>query len=249
MLAASIGAGLAEMSAVSAAIKQLKRDENARLSARMDRQKRQVDLLTLGLALAMVIGTLTLAVIFRYMDRLWKARARAEAAATHLAHHDALTGLPNRRLLTDRLNMGIAHARRHGRCVALLCLDLDGFKRVNDTQGHDAGDELLRQVANRLRTVLRGEDTIARTGGDEFVITLGDLDDSSQAQSVAEKIIRAMSIPFTLGDAEATIGTSVGIALYPLHGDTEQALLKSGDAALYRAKAKGKSRYELAGAP
>ena len=238
--------GVAEMAAISATVDEMKRAEALNLGARMDTRRRQIRTLELGLAGVMVLGVLIMAVMFRYMDRLWHARVAAEESARQLAHHDALTGLPNRRLLDDRMGLDIARAKRYGNDLAVLCLDLDGFKAVNDTLGHDAGDEVLRQVASRLTKVLRKEDTVARLGGDEFVVALAQLADPSYATGVARKIIETVSQPYDIGGESAAIGTSVGIALYPRHGKTQQELMRAGDTALYAAKAAGKSRYTVA---
>ncbi|HYC45585.1 MAG TPA: diguanylate cyclase [Burkholderiales bacterium] len=243
-----IGPGIAQMEAVTTAIEQMKHAERSVLAERIAQRHRHTGLLEIGLFSVMALGIATIAIIFRYMDRLWKARVAAETNATHLAHHDALTGLPNRRLLDDRMAISIARAKRYGHTLAVLCLDLDGFKRVNDTFGHAAGDELLRLVASRLSAALRADDTIARLGGDEFVVALAHLTDDSYATTVAEKIIGEVSAPYDLQGQRAAIGTSVGIALYPRDGDTQEALLRNADRALYSAKSAGKGRYALAAA-
>lgn len=140
----------------------------------------------------------------------------------------------------------LAHAKRSGQMLAVLCLDLDGFKRVNDTQGHDGGDALLRELSARLTGALRAEDTVSRVGGDEFVVMLPNVQSADYSEIVARKIIERVSERYALAKGEARIGTSVGIAMYPTHGSSDEALLKAADAALYRAKAAGKGQYRIA---
>ncbi len=159
----------------------------------------------------------------------------------HLAHHDALTGVPNRLLFNDRLGQAISLAKRDSRQFALLYLDLDKFKPVNDTFGHDVGDELLKGTAARIRHQVRESDTVARVGGDEFTIILHDVANREAAASVAEKIIAALAAPFQLEsqNRRVAIGTSVGIAFYPGDGEDHETLIKMADAAMYRAKKRG----------
>jgi len=162
-----------------------------------------------------------------------------------LAHHDPLTGLPNRLVLTSRLQHSLSAAKRERKRLALLMLDLDRFKDVNDSFGHVAGDELLRQVAERLAKRLRGVDTVTRLGGDEFTVLLEDLAQPQDAAHVAWDIIGAMNEPWRLSNGlEVRVGTSVGIALYPEHGSTSEDLLQHADAALYRAKDEGRGNFK-----
>ncbi len=162
----------------------------------------------------------------------------------HLAYHDNLTGLPNRSLLQDRLAHSIARAERGGRKVAVLFIDLDNFKNINDTLGHDVGDELLRQVSRRLTECVRLEDTIARQGGDEFIVLLDSLEDSRGASVVAQKILNALRLPFLLGGGEQHASGSVGIALYPEDGKDAQTLMKNADTAMFHGKGLGKNTYQ-----
>ncbi|MGZ5063855.1 MAG: sensor domain-containing protein, partial [Usitatibacter sp.] len=162
----------------------------------------------------------------------------------HLAYHDNLTGLPNRGLLQDRLARSIARAERSGRKVAVLFIDLDNFKNINDTLGHDVGDELLRQVSRRLTECVRLEDTIARQGGDEFIVLLDALDDGRNASIVAQKILNALRLPLTLGGTEQHVSGSVGIALYPEDGRDAQTLMKNADTAMFHGKGLGKNTYQ-----
>ncbi|HXG59000.1 MAG TPA: EAL domain-containing protein [Thermoanaerobaculia bacterium] len=172
-------------------------------------------------------------------------RKRAEEQIEYQAYHDALTGLPNRLLFRDRLTVALAHARRAGRPLAVMFLDLDSFKVVNDTLGHSIGDELLKITADRLRDVLREEDTIARMGGDEFTVLLSNLSSSEFAAAIAQKLLESVARPMAVEGHELFITTSIGIALFPADGDTAEALLKSADNAMYRAKEAGRNTYQL----
>jgi len=163
----------------------------------------------------------------------------------HLAQHDVLTNLPNRVLLQDRAQQAMAHAKRDGHTLALLYLDLDGFKQVNDTLGHDAGDLLLVQVAQRLTAAVRGSDTVCRQGGDEFVVLLPALDTAEQACVVARKMMAACEAPFDLRGRAVRIGLSGGIALYPGPGQTFEELARCADTAMYAAKRNGRSQFRL----
>ncbi|WP_222948322.1 two-component system response regulator [Thauera sedimentorum] len=165
-----------------------------------------------------------------------------EARLSHLAHHDPLTSLPNRLLALSRLEHAIEVAQRKGQRLAVLCLDLDRFKTVNDSLGHSAGDELLCEVAARLRSRLREEDTLGRLGGDEFLVLLEDLDAPEGAALVASDIIGALEPSFVLRDgAEVFMHASIGVSLYPDDGDDHLALIRNADAAMYRAKAEGRN--------
>ncbi|MDO8680160.1 MAG: diguanylate cyclase [Acidobacteriota bacterium] len=162
-----------------------------------------------------------------------------------LALTDPLTGLANRRLLVDRLSMEMVHARREQCGLALLYLDLDGFKEINNTLGHAAGDALLKMVAGRLESTIREGDTVARLGGDEFVILVR-LSGADEAVQVAMKVIEAVSQPYVVEGQPASITVSAGIGLYPVHGEDADTLMKSADLALYEAKRAGKNVYRIA---
>ncbi|HQW38854.1 MAG TPA: EAL domain-containing protein, partial [Usitatibacteraceae bacterium] len=162
----------------------------------------------------------------------------------HLAYHDNLTGLPNRGLLQDRLAHSIARADRTGRKVAVLFIDLDNFKNINDTLGHDVGDELLRHVARRLGECVRAGDTIARQGGDEFIVLLDNLEDGRGASVVAQKILNSLRAAFPLGGTEQHVSGSVGIAVYPEDGKDAQTLMKNADTAMFHGKGIGKNTYQ-----
>jgi diguanylate cyclase (GGDEF)-like protein/PAS domain S-box-containing protein len=170
----------------------------------------------------------------------------AEEQIRQLAYYDTLTRLPNRRLLLDRLNHALTQAKRFTRSLAVMFLDLDRFKQINDTLGHSSGDELLQQVADRLVACVRAGDTVARPGGDEFVIVLTEIGQAQDAQLVAEKIIAAFEMPFPLGDQRLSVTTSIGIAIYPVNGDDDvDELMRKADMAMYRAKEAGRNGYRF----
>jgi diguanylate cyclase (GGDEF)-like protein/PAS domain S-box-containing protein len=173
-------------------------------------------------------------------------RQRSRQALETLALHDSLTGLPNRQLMSDRAGRGIERARRHGRHFAVLLLDLDRFKQINDTLGHAVGDEVLKAVAMALRACVRATDTPARLGGDEFVVLLDDLAQPDQALQVADKILARLGQGVTAGGRHLAVTPSIGIALWPEHGASLEALLEAADAAMYRAKQAGRNAYRLA---
>lgn len=161
---------------------------------------------------------------------------------SHQATHDALTDLPNRVLLTDRIRQSIAVARRSGEYLAVLFLDLDGFKRINDTLGHAPGDILLKAVAERLSAVCRATDTVARWGGDEFVVLMRGFAESEAIDAPARQLQTELRAPFLLGDSEIHLSASIGIAVYPEHGEDAESLLKNADVAMYQAKRSGRNQ-------
>ncbi|MEO5378292.1 MAG: diguanylate cyclase [Magnetococcus sp. DMHC-6] len=171
-------------------------------------------------------------------------RKKLEQKLREQAEIDLLTGLPNRRLFQDRLQQEILKGKRKEGKVALLFLDLDRFKWVNDTLGHDAGDQLLVDVAQRLNQVVRKSDTVARLGGDEFVIILSDIHHESMAELVASKILELLHQPFILKNQEVVISGSVGIAIFPLDGETSDVLIKHADMAMYQAKTMGRNTFQ-----
>jgi diguanylate cyclase (GGDEF)-like protein/PAS domain S-box-containing protein len=168
-------------------------------------------------------------------------RLNTERTIHYMAHHDALTGLPNRRLMQDRLNQAIMQARRKQRHVAVLFIDLDRFKLVNDTLGHDSGDYVLKDVARRLASCVREVDTVSREGGDEFVIVLPDLEKPESARIVAEKILRELAKPMDIGGQEVHVTPSIGISHYPNDATDVNHLLKHADSAMYQAKDAGRN--------
>jgi diguanylate cyclase (GGDEF)-like protein/PAS domain S-box-containing protein len=162
-----------------------------------------------------------------------------------LAHHDTLTGLPNRAMFSERAREAVAHARRHQKTAALLFVDLDNFKTVNDTLGHDIGDALLKVISSRLRASVRGDDFIARIGGDEFCVLLQDIADPREAASVAQKLVHELNKPYRIGEHQVSSGASVGIACVPQDGDDVATLLRLADLAMYRAKELGRNGYQF----
>ena len=172
-------------------------------------------------------------------------RKELEEQLHHQAFHDALTGLPNRLLFSDRLGQALARAERRENLVAVLFMDLDNFKHVNDSLGHEAGDRLLVGVAERLRACLRPEDTAARLGGDEFTVLLEDVADASDAARVAGRIIEDLRVPFEVGGHEVLTAASIGIALDDRSRDRPADLMREADLAMYWAKSKGRARYEV----
>jgi diguanylate cyclase (GGDEF)-like protein len=172
-------------------------------------------------------------------------RKIVEEATLHAAHHDYLTGLPNRALFLERLEYAIPVAKRNDFKVALLFMDLDGFKQVNDTLGHANGDLLLQEVAGRLLEVTRSSDVLARIGGDEFTFILNNIGTQENAQMVANKIIETLCKPFSLGGSAASIGGSIGIAMYPDDGAESETLLNKADEAMYLAKRNGKNNCKF----
>jgi diguanylate cyclase (GGDEF)-like protein len=180
--------------------------------------------------------------------RLLHDEAREQAKLLEsMALEDPLTGLANRRLLPERVWMAIAHARRNKSAMAVVYLDLDGFKEVNDTLGHAAGDLLLKAVAERLLAAVREEDTVARLGGDEFMIALWHVNGSDDTGKVAAKLIDAVAQPYEIDGHTVTITISAGASIYPGDGEDADALMKSADVALYEAKRAGKNTYRIAG--
>ncbi|OGA36790.1 MAG: diguanylate cyclase [Betaproteobacteria bacterium RIFCSPLOWO2_12_FULL_64_23] len=177
------------------------------------------------------------------------ARKHAEARIQYLAHHDMLTGLPNRAYLTERLTTILALARRHGTLVAIMFIDLDNFKTINDSLGHHVGDALLKQVAARIKEVLREADMVSRLGGDEFLVILADFAAPEDAAKVAEKLLQVISAPIALEGRELCANASIGISVFPRDGDNADDLIRHADAAMYSAKdhGRGHSRFYTAG--
>ena len=161
------------------------------------------------------------------------------------ANHDALTGLPNRRLLQDRLGQAITRSNRGGRVLAVCYLDLDGFKQVNDTLGHDAGDDVLRLIAVRLSKILRGEDTVVRLGGDEFILLLGDLESEKSAVQLLNRLLLDIAQPMVIHGKPVTVSSSMGVTFFPRDQGTPEQLLAHADEAMLTAKREGKARYHF----
>ncbi len=172
-------------------------------------------------------------------------RIQSEERLHYLAHHDGLTGLPNRVLFQDRLDQAIARSRWRKRKLAIMFLDLDRFKIINDTLGHDSGDQLLKQAAERIADCVRDGDTVARLGGDEFAILLNDMASEDGIHLIAEKVLSAMKTSFFIDKHELFVTTSIGISVFPNDGESSKKLLKNADAAMYRAKARGKNTFQF----
>jgi diguanylate cyclase (GGDEF)-like protein/PAS domain S-box-containing protein len=172
-------------------------------------------------------------------------RKATEERIRYLAHHDVLTGLPNRALLEDRLEQSLAHAQRTETRVGVLFVDLDRFKNINDSLGHHMGDELLKMVAQRLRSCVRVDDTVSRQGGDEFILLATELGDASDAGQIAQKVLETIHQPFTLDGSEIQVTASVGIAIYPEDGADSDALIRNADAAMYYAKEQGRNNFQF----
>jgi len=195
-----------------------------------------------------------LAEVLMRVHNMLEVRLLHEAARTHgrmlesLALEDPLTGLANRRLFADRISMALDHARRNQSAMAVVYLDLDGFKQVNNSLGHAAGDSLLKIVAARLLATVREEDTVARLGGDEFIIGLWHLSSAGDAAIVAAKAIEVVSQPYDLEGQTVRITVSAGIGIYPLHGEDADTLMRNADLALYETKRAGKNAYRVSDA-
>ncbi|MFO7550002.1 MAG: diguanylate cyclase [Haliea sp.] len=164
---------------------------------------------------------------------------------SHLAQHDALTCLPNRVLLRERLNQAIGMADRHGKQLALLFLDLDYFKQINDSHGHAIGDQLLREVAVDIQACVRATDTVSRHGGDEFVILLTEIEDMRDSAQVAEKLLARFALPRTINGRDLQISLSIGISVYPENGLDADTLMQNADNAMYAAKGNGRNSYHI----
>lgn len=173
-------------------------------------------------------------------------RKKAEEQIRHMANHDALTDLPTMRLARDRLSSALSSARRHKNKMAVMFIDLDGFKSVNDTLGHDAGDQVLKQVAVRMLSCVRETDTVARAGGDEFLVIATDLHSRDDAAQIAQKIISLVAQPLTINGSRTGVGASIGIALYPDYDEDMDRLVKRADEAMYRVKNSGKNGFLFA---
>lgn len=173
-------------------------------------------------------------------------RKKALEKIQHLAHHDALTGLPNRTLYIERVGRAIHRSRRSGKPLALMFVDLDKFKPINDELGHEAGDQVLKTVAERMLACMRQSDTVARFGGDEFVAILENLDHADSASVVAKKVIKTLSDPIDVGDGiRATVGASIGISVYPQDGGSMDELARAADEAMYAVKEGGRNNYKF----
>jgi diguanylate cyclase len=205
---------------------------------------------TIGLfALALLIVTLVTSIYDAHLQSSARNHAlrleQANAELQHQATHDALTGLPNRALLLDRLGREVAHGDRNGRSFAVLALDLDRFKVINDTLGHGPGDELLKEIASRLSSAIRAVDTVARTGGDEFLFLITDIRASADAAVIASKILAELDKPVVIGGAEIHTSASIGISVYPTDANNAELMLAHADEAMYFAKQHGRNAFQF----
>lgn len=209
----------------------------------------QQKLVMAGVVALLGLAYVILFYVVRQADRLLERHhyehAANEARIQHQAYHDSLTGLPNRALFVDRLEHAMAKAQRNERLLALMFLDLDRFKQVNDNFGHEGGDQLLRMAAERFKTVVRDGDTVARLGGDEFTIIMEDMRHIDEAAAVAERLLSVAAQPFELAGKEASVSVSIGITIFPFDDTTVEALLRHADTAMYSAKQRGRNRFEL----
>jgi diguanylate cyclase (GGDEF)-like protein/PAS domain S-box-containing protein len=174
-------------------------------------------------------------------------RVKAQQELTHLATHDMLTGLPNRALFNEHLEIAINHAQRHGRQLALLFLDLDGFKLINDTFGHETGDHLLKTISACMQECVRKEDILARVGGDEFTLLLREMTLPADASLIASKLIKAINKPIQINNHLCHVGASIGISLFPQSAENAHELLRLADNAMYNAKTSGKNAFKIIG--
>ena len=182
---------------------------------------------------------------YRGVGRDITERKHGDEKIHYLANHDALTSLPNRAMFSEVLNAGLQNARRYNRAFAVLFIDLDRFKVINDTLGHEAGDKLLQEMGRRLGETVRASDLVARLGGDEFVVLIQEVTDSKQVEAVARKILAALIKPMFIREQECRVTASIGICMYPADAQDEQSLMKNADIAMYRAKEEGKNTYQF----
>ena len=202
--------------------------------------------LRIALATMAVVSLIMIVALFWRLDRLWALWKRALAEAQHHAHHDDLTGLPNARLLKDRLEVALAHARRMKQQVAVVVADFDGFTDVNERQGGGAGDEVLRQAGLRLQRLCRDADTVARTAGDEFVLVLSDVSSETDVRAFAERLIASLSVPYEVHGIEIALGATVGVAIFSGQAASADALVRAANAALVGAKRAGEEKVAFA---
>jgi diguanylate cyclase (GGDEF)-like protein len=186
--------------------------------------------------LATLLSSAILLGLIRAHHRSSLAEIESKKNLWFLANHDVLTLLPNRNLFMDRIGQAIARSQRQGTNFGILFLDLNGFKEINDTYGHNAGDELLRQVAQRLQGCIRADDSVARLGGDEFVVLLEGIMDAEVMESIARKIRTSMAPPFAIAHHQVSVSTSIGKATFPMQGKTPDELIKAADARMYAEK-------------
>ena len=193
----------------------------------------------IALATMAFVSLIMIVALFWRLDRLWALWKRALAEAQHHAHYDDLTGLPNARLLKDRLEVALAHARRVKQQVAVVVADFDGFTDINETHGGGAGDDVRRQAGSRLQRLCRDADTVARSAGDEFVLVLSDVNAEADVRAFAERLIGSLSAPYEVHGAQIALGASVGVAIFSGQAASADALVRAAGAALVGAKRDG----------
>lgn len=240
------GKGKKSMDALRGILASMRAEEDRLLALR--KRTEAAATRSLDFTIALMLGLVGLMAVGFSIVLITGVRLSAQGLEMYrqYANFDPLTGLPNRRLLYELGEAIFPLAQRQGRMAAVLFLDLDGFKAVNDTLGHKAGDQVLREVGQRLKASVRTSDTVARLGGDEFVVFLPEVDGREGAAAVAEKVVSALGLPYILGGVQPKVTTSIGIAFFPQHGGSMETLLQLADSALYRAKATGKNRYAIA---
>jgi diguanylate cyclase (GGDEF)-like protein len=231
--------GAARIRLVQNIVQDLLAAEDAQLTARTAQSRRSSDLSVITAAVATLFNLGLLGLVVLLARREIRERRQAEEVVKFAATHDPLTGLPNRVLLAERVNRAVASAKKQGGTTAVLFIDLDRFKNINDALGHEAGDRLLQNVADRLVRCVRRSDTVARQGGDEFVVLIEDFETPGDLTQVAEKILAEVAEPMTVYGKEFQITASVGISAFPADGEDLRALLKNADIAMYRAKEQG----------
>ena len=198
-----------------------------------------------GLLVGGLLLSFLLFVIMRAQVRAWAVAVRHEAELRESVQRDVLTGLPNRAILGEHLSQAIALARRHGHHLAVLFMDVDRFKDINDSLGHAIGDQLLQQIGGRLSACVRSSDTVSRQGGDEFVLLLSEITQAEAAGDRTQHIINALTEPYTVTSREIHITVSVGISVYPSDGEDAATLMRAADTAMYQAKERGRNNYQF----
>jgi diguanylate cyclase (GGDEF)-like protein len=235
-----------EMERIQNVLNKMEEEENDQLNARI--RARELEYGEFWWNVGALIVILAASSIWQYLQvrRIMHLEAQAKQRIRHMAEHDPLTDLPNRRQLQSKLDLAIAFAKRSGKKVAVMFIDLDGFKAINDTLGHQTGDCLLKEVAKRLRHGTRDSDLVARLGGDEFVVVLSDIDHREDATALASKLNELIARPMSINGQIVRISTSIGISIFPENGKSGEELLGKADDAVYQAKAGGKNQYQLA---
>lgn len=231
------GAGKREMDALREILDEISKAQSEHLNELRSQRDAMMDELRRNMIIATVLFVVLLGYLHVYLLRMVGLMHETEQQLIHLASHDVLTGLPNRRLMLEHLGRAVQRCVRHKKIMALLFMDLNGFKPVNDKYGHEAGDEVLKQVAQRLSGTIRASDMVARLGGDEFVVLAEDIADKDDVCDIVRKITAEIKRPFRLIEgSDVTISASIGVAIYPRDGEDTETLLRNADTAMYEAK-------------